>query len=77
MIGVSTAITYQTALGKRAAGYVGDARTEVRKVVWPTRKETMQTTMVVMVMVIVVSIILWAFDAFLVWAVRLLTGQGG
>ncbi|MDH5436395.1 MAG: preprotein translocase subunit SecE [Gammaproteobacteria bacterium] len=77
VIGVSTAITYQTALGKRAAGYVSDARTEVRKVVWPTRKETIQTTMIVMVMVVIVSIILWGFDVFLVWAVRVLTGQGG
>ncbi|MDH5191924.1 MAG: preprotein translocase subunit SecE [Gammaproteobacteria bacterium] len=77
VIGISTAIAWQTELGKRAVGYVGDARTEVRKIVWPTRKETIQTTAIVMVMVIVVSIILWAFDVFLVWAVRLLTGQGG
>ena len=77
VIGISAAIAYQTALGKRAAGYVGDARTEVRKIVWPTRKETIQTTIIVMVMVVVVSIILWAFDVFLVWAVGFLTGQGG
>jgi preprotein translocase subunit SecE len=77
VIGISAAIAYQTALGKRTVGYVSDARAEVRKVVWPTRKETIQTTIIVMVMVIVVSIILWGFDVFLVWAVRLLTGQGG
>ncbi|MFQ5488846.1 MAG: preprotein translocase subunit SecE, partial [Gammaproteobacteria bacterium] len=46
-------------------------------VVWPSRKETVQTTLIVVAMVIVVAMILWTFDMFLTWAVKMLTGQGG
>lgn len=75
-IGISTAVLLQTATGQRAWEFIGEARTEVRKVVWPTRKETMQTTLIVMAMVVIVAILLWIFDMFLMWAVKLLTGQG-
>lgn len=75
-IGISTAIFLQTVAGQRAWEFIGEARTEVRKVVWPTRKETIQTTLVVMAMVVVVAILLWIIDMFLMWAVKLLTGQG-
>ena len=75
--GVSIAIAMQTERGRNIWGFVKDARTEVRKVVWPTRAETMQTTLIVILMVLVVGIILWIMDTFLLWAVRLLTGQGG
>ncbi len=75
--GVATAVILQTAVGRRAWAFIGDARTEVRKVVWPTRKETVQTTLVVIAMVIVIAVLLWFVDIFLMWAVRLLTGQGG
>jgi preprotein translocase subunit SecE len=53
------------------------ARTEVRKVVWPNRTETTQTTLYVIIMVIIIGIFLWLLDMFLLWATRLLTGQGG
>lgn len=76
-LGVSTAIVLQTAMGQQAWSFVGDARTEVRKVVWPTRKETIQTTLIVMVMVFIVATMLWMFDMFLTWAVKMLMGQGG
>ncbi|MEE9423262.1 MAG: preprotein translocase subunit SecE [Gammaproteobacteria bacterium] len=75
--GVSIAIAAQTALGRTTWGFIGDTRTEVRKVVWPTRAETVQTTMVVMIMVIILGVILWMLDMFLFWAIRVLTGQGG
>ncbi len=75
--GVSAAIFFQTAQGRQLWGFFGDAKLEVRKVVWPTRKETVQTTLIVVAMVIVVAMILWTFDMFLTWAVKLLTGQGG
>lgn len=74
---VALLIASRTAVGARTIGFVQDARTEVRKVVWPTRQETVQTTLIVFVMVIIMGIILWLFDMFLLWAVRLLTGQGG
>jgi len=76
-LAVSVAIMMQTATGRDAWAFIGGARNEVRKVVWPTRKETVQTTLIVMAMVFVVAVILWGFDMFLTWAVKLLTGQGG
>ena len=48
----------------------------VRKVVWPGRTETTQTTLLVVVMVFVVALLLWLYDSLLGWLIRLLTGQG-
>ncbi len=56
-------------VGRRGLGFVKDARVEVRKVVWPTRQETLQTTVAVLFMVILVAIMLWLFDMFLGWGV--------
>jgi preprotein translocase subunit SecE len=75
-LGVSIAIVYQTEKGRLAWMFIRDARTEVRKVVWPTRKETGQTTLIVMLVVTVVAIILWIFDGILTYLVRLLLGTG-
>jgi preprotein translocase subunit SecE len=61
-------------MGKAAWEFRREAIIEVRKVVWPTRKETVQTTMVVLVVVIIMAILLWALDSMLAWAVRYLTG---
>ena len=55
--------------GRRGLGFVRDARVEVRKVVWPTRQETLQTTVAVLFMVILVAIMLWLFDMLLGWSV--------
>lgn len=75
--GVAAAVALQTEPGRRLWRFVGDARTEVRKVVWPTRQETMQTTLIVIVMVLILGIILWLFDMVLMSILRFLTGQGG
>ena len=74
---IAAAIGLTTAPGQTVREFVKGATIEIRKVVWPTRKETVQTTLMVMVMVILVGIMLWLIDMFLGWAVRLLTGQGG
>ncbi len=71
---VSLAVVYQTTVGRQTWAYVGDAKTEVRKVVWPTRKETVQTTLIVLVVVFLVALFLWALDSLLMWLMRLLTG---
>jgi preprotein translocase subunit SecE len=75
--GAAAAIALQTAPGRTLWQFVADARMEVRKVVWPTRQETLQTTLVVMVMVLIVGIVLWLFDMVLMGILRFLTGQGG
>ncbi len=77
VVGVSGAIALQTEKGRTAWRTVQDARTEVRKVVWPTRKETVQTTGVVIVMVSVMALILWGFDSLLGLLMRQFLGHGG
>ena len=49
---------------------------ETKKVVWPTRKETLQTTGIVFVFVVIMALFLWLVDASLLWAVKRLIGQG-
>ena len=71
---VSFVIVASTALGKRAIGFAKDARVEVRKVVWPSRQETTQTTIAVLVMVLIVAIMLWLIDMFLGWGIKSLLG---
>ncbi|MGM0594044.1 MAG: preprotein translocase subunit SecE [Pseudomonadota bacterium] len=69
-------IASKSEVGKTTVGYTRGAVVEIRKVVWPTRKETVQTTILVMAMVVLVGIILWVFDWILASGVQLLTGQG-
>jgi preprotein translocase subunit SecE len=70
------AILFTTAMGKSFLGFLREARIEVRKVVWPTRQETVQSTLVVVALVFLVGIILWLLDMALFWGISLLTGQG-
>ncbi len=72
--GLAAFIVYQTDLGKRIVGFFRDARTEVRKVVWPSRAETTQTTVTVFIIVVIVGIFLWLFDMLLAYLFRAVTG---
>ncbi len=74
--GIAITIALQTDIGRTFWGFIQESRTEVRKVVWPTRAETVQTTLIVIVMVILAGILLWLLDMFLLWAVEWLTRQG-
>lgn len=71
--GISLFIASRTAVGSKMLSYIRDTNIEVRKVVWPTRQETMQTTLVVILMVMVMALLLWGVDSLLGWAVRALT----
>ena len=51
------------------------ARIELRKVVWPSRDETVKTTYVVFIFAIVMGLFFWGLDWVLTWLTRLLTGQ--
>jgi preprotein translocase subunit SecE len=66
-----------TGVGRNVWAFVLESKLEVRKVVWPTREETLRTTLLVFAMVIIVGFVLWLLDMFLFWGVRFLTGQGG
>jgi preprotein translocase subunit SecE len=74
--GISVFVAAQSSTGKNIIGFIRGAQTEVRKVVWPTRAETVQTTLAVILMVFLVGIFLWLLDMLLLWAIQLLTGQG-
>ncbi len=65
VVGIAFFIVSMTDIGRRSLGFVKDARVEVRKVVWPTRQETLQTTLAVLVMVVIVAIMLWGVDSLL------------
>ncbi|MBF6059035.1 MULTISPECIES: preprotein translocase subunit SecE [Thiomicrorhabdus] len=75
-IGISLFVLYQTTIGRGWYQYLVHAKREVRQVVWPTRPETIQMTLIVFVVVILMGIFLWLVDMFFLWAVQLLTGQG-
>ncbi|MBP1152889.1 MULTISPECIES: preprotein translocase subunit SecE [Methylocaldum] len=72
----SVAMILTTSLGKSFWGFLKEARVEVRKVVWPTRQETVQATLIVMALVFLVGLMLWLLDMFLFWVISQLTGQG-
>jgi len=64
----------RTAKGKAFMQLGLEARTEIRKVVWPTRQETTHTTLIVVVVVLIVALILWALDSMLSWLISLVIG---
>ena len=73
---VAVAVAMQSETGRSAWEFAKGARVELRKVVWPTRKETIQVTLTVVVMIILVALFLWIVDWLLVVGIKALTGQG-
>jgi preprotein translocase subunit SecE len=71
---VAALIALQTAKGAAFWALVKGSRTEIRKVVWPTRQETVQTTLIVVAFVVVVALFLWGLDSLLGWLVSLVIG---
>ena len=71
---IAGAIFMTSAKGQALAGFMQSSRIEVRKMVWPTRAETIQTTAVILVVVILVALFLWGLDRFLAWIMRMLIG---
>ena len=77
VIGVGVWVALSTVKGKGLLSFMSGARTEVRKMVWPTRVETMQTTLMVVIIVILLSIFLWIVDMLLGWGIKMLLATGG
>jgi len=67
-------IAMQTDKGRSAVLFAKESRTEVRKVVWPTRQEAVQTTGIVLIATLIMSLIMWGLDSVLFWLVGLITG---
>jgi preprotein translocase subunit SecE len=74
LAGVAGFLAAQTVRGKAFIKLGAEARTEIRKVVWPTRQETMHTTMIVAVVVVIMSFVLWGLDSTISWIISLLIG---
>jgi len=71
-----TLVFWTSTPGKDFFAYARESIEEAKRVVWPTRKETLQTTGVVFAFVFVMAVFLWLVDTGLLWAVRLLMGRG-
>ena len=71
---VAAFVAFQTARGQAFAVPLKEARVEIRKVVWPTRQETTQTTLIVVAVVLVMALLLWGLDSLLGWLVSLIVG---
>ena len=71
---IAIAVSSTTTIGQNLIGFGREARMEVRKVVWPTRQETVQTTFMVLVAVIIIGIFLWLVDMVLAQAIQFVTG---
>jgi preprotein translocase subunit SecE len=74
LVGVAAFIVYQTAVGRTIWNFAAASKVEVRKVVWPSRQETIQTTLIVFVMVLVMGVVLWLFDMMLGAILKAVTG---
>lgn len=69
-------IAASTNKGSAFLSFAKESRTEVRKVVWPSRQEATQTTMIVLAATAVVSLLLWGLDGIIVKVVSFITGLG-
>ena len=74
---LAVVVVWFTSPGKQFYAFARESSDETRKVVWPSRKETLQTTGIVFAFVLVMAIFLWMVDAGLLLAVRYLMGQEG
>ena len=75
-VAAAAAVMWTTPMGQDAFAFTKEAITEARRVVWPSRKETIQTTSVVVVLVIVMAIFMWIVDISLLALVRMVMGRG-
>jgi preprotein translocase subunit SecE len=63
--------------GSELSQFVSSARIELRKIVWPTKEDTLKTTGIVFIFVAIAGFFFWGLDLLLSWATRALTGTGG
>lgn len=73
LIAGALGVAATTIKGKAAITFARESRMEIRKVVWPTRQETMQTTLIVLAVSVVMSLVLWGIDGIMVRLVSLIT----
>ena len=74
VLGLACYIIYQTCFGKTVYTYVLESKIELKKVSWPTKQETIQTGIGVIVIVVIIGILLWLLDMLLAWSIGTLYG---
>jgi preprotein translocase subunit SecE len=74
VLGLAGYIIYQTSFGKTVYTYVLESKIELKKVSWPTKQETTQTAIGVIVIVVIIGILLWLLDMLLAWSIGTLYG---
>ncbi|MEO6421981.1 MAG: preprotein translocase subunit SecE [Candidatus Nitrotoga sp.] len=72
---LAAAVVWMTEPGKRLFAFGTESVSEAKRVVWPSRKETVQTTAVVLLFAVVMALFLWAVDASLLLVINKLMGR--
>ncbi len=72
-IGISVGLLFLSSYGNKITFFIKETKIEILKVVWPTKQETLRTTLLIIVAVIIVGIFLWLVDMFLTWVLKFLT----
>ena len=75
-LAIAAVVALTSLQGRWLVKFVQGARVELNKVVWPTREETIQTTVVVLVVALFGGVFFWLLDMFLLWLTTRITGQG-
>jgi preprotein translocase subunit SecE len=73
-VAVCMFLASQTDKGRTFLEFAKESRTEVRRVIWPTRQEAVHTTMIIGAVTAITAIFLWGLDSLLLWAVGFVTG---
>jgi preprotein translocase subunit SecE len=75
--GLAAFVALQSAQGQALSRFIQASRVELRKVVWPTREETIQTTIAVLIFAVIMGVFFWLLDIGLLYLTSKVTGQGG
>jgi preprotein translocase subunit SecE len=76
LVAIGFGIALTTTKGRAGLVFAKESKIEARKVVWPTRAETIQTSIIIIIAVVLMSLMLWGIDALLVTIVNFLTVKG-
>ena len=71
---ISILIIWNSRKGQEIVSLLRESRSEGRRVAWPTNQETNQTTLIVLVIVLIFSLILWGLDSLLGWVISSIIG---
>jgi preprotein translocase subunit SecE len=75
-VAIAAVVVFTSLQGRMLWKFIQGARVELNKVVWPTREETLKTTLVVLVVAAFGGVFFWLLDLFLLWLTTRITGQG-